>query len=153
MACRCASSYEQLDWRWSARYRELVRYDAIQWLTPAAFSLAERETWAQFQEQSPSGEGQQCLEARISQSREREILAALSEGCEPRLHYPRIPIAEVMQKREGLRALAEEIACDEPNAVVPMNARQLACWEHLGRPQYPHWGTRPFARSVRNTYR
>ena len=76
MACKRASLYEQLDWHWSARYRE------------------------------------------------------------PRLHYPRIPIAEVMQKREGLRALAEEIACDEPNAVVPMNAKQLACWERLGRPQY-----------------
>ena len=76
MACKRASSYEQLDWRCSARYRE------------------------------------------------------------PRLHYPRISIAEVMQKREGLRALAEEIACGEPNAVVPMNAKQLACWEPLGRPQY-----------------
>lgn len=76
MVFKRASSYEQLDWRCSARYRE------------------------------------------------------------PRLHYPRIPIAEVIQKREGLRALAEEIACDEPNAVVPMNAEQLACWECPGRPQY-----------------
>jgi len=54
----------------------------------------------------------------MTQSREREILAALSEGREPRLHYPRIPIEEVRQKIEGLRALAEEIARGEPNAVV-----------------------------------
>lgn len=35
------ASREQLDWRWSARYRELVQYDAYHWLTPAAFSPAE----------------------------------------------------------------------------------------------------------------
>ncbi len=115
---REASPSEQLDWRWSARYRKLVRYDAHQWLTPAAFSPAERETWAQLQEHPANEESQQRLEALMTQSREREILAALSEGREPRLHYPRIPIAEVVQKIEGLRALAEEVARDEPNAVV-----------------------------------
>ena len=115
---RETSPREQLDWRWSARYRELVQYDAEQWLTPAAFSADESETWVQLQEHSPEEENQQHLEALMAESREREILAALSEGREPRLHYPRIPIEEVRQKREGLRALAEEIARDEPNAVV-----------------------------------
>lgn len=115
---REASPHEQLDWRWSVRYHELVRYDALQWLTPAAFSPAERETWAQLQEQSSNEESQQRLEALMAQSREREILAALSEGREPRLQYPRLPITEVVQRIEGLRALAEEIARDEPNAVV-----------------------------------
>ena len=115
---REASPSEQLDWRWSARYRELVRYDALQWLAPAAFSPAERETWVQLQEQSSSEKSQSRLEALMAESRDREILTALGEGREPRLHYPRIPIAEVMQKIEGLRVLAEEIARDEPNVVV-----------------------------------
>jgi hypothetical protein len=113
-----ASPREQLDWRWSARYRDLVRYDALQWLAPAALSPAEWETWAQLQEQSLSEESQPRLETVMAESRDREILAALSEGREPRLHYPRIPIAELKQRIEGLRALAEEIARDELNAVV-----------------------------------
>lgn len=113
-----SSPGEQLDWRWSARYRDLVRYDALQWLAPAAFSLAEKETWARLQEHPADKESQQRLEALLAQSRDREILAALSEGREPRLHYPCIPIAEVVQRIEGLRTLAEEIAHDEPNAVV-----------------------------------
>lgn len=117
-AWREASPREQLDWRWSARYRELVQYDAEQWLTPAAFSAEERETWRHLQEHSPAAENQHSLEELMAESREREILAALSEGREPRLRYPRIPIAEVMQRIEGLRALAEEIAREEPNAVV-----------------------------------
>ena len=100
------------------RYHELVRYDALQWLTPAAFSPAERETWTQLQQYPSNEESQQRLEALMAESREREILAALSEGREPRLQYPRLPITEVVRRIEGLRALAEEIARDEPNAVV-----------------------------------
>ncbi len=115
---RQAAPREQLDWRWSARYRELVQYDANQWLTPAAFSPTEWETWEQLQQHSANEESQQRLEVLMTDSRDREILAALSEGREPRLHYPRIPIGEVRQKIEGLRALAEEIVRDEPNAVI-----------------------------------
>lgn len=115
---REASPREQLDWRWSARYQELVRYDAHQWLAPAAFSPAEWETWTRLQEHAANEEGKPRLEALMTESRDREILAALSEGREPRLHYPRIPIVEVRQRIEGLRALAEEIARDEPNAVI-----------------------------------
>ncbi len=115
---REASPSEQLDWRWSARYRELVQYDAYHWLTPAAFSPAEMERWEQLQERPSNKESQSHLEALMTQSRDREIQAALSEGREPRFHYPRLPIAEVRQRIEGLRTLAEEIARDEPNAVV-----------------------------------
>ncbi|HJT59809.1 MAG TPA: AAA family ATPase [Ktedonobacteraceae bacterium] len=115
---RQVSPREQLDWRWSVHYQELVQYDANRWLTPAAFSPAEWETWTQVQGQSSSEEDQQRLEVLMAESRDREILAALSEGREPRLQYPRIPIAEVMQRIEGLRTLAEEIARDEPNVVV-----------------------------------
>ena len=42
----------------------------------------------------------------------------MSEGREPHLHYPRIPIAEVRQRIEGLQSLSEEITSDEPNAVI-----------------------------------
>ena len=47
MISKQASSLDQLDWRWSARYQELVQYDANRWLTPAAFSPSEWETWTQ----------------------------------------------------------------------------------------------------------
>lgn len=110
---REASPREQLDWRWATHYRELVRYDANQWLTAAAFSPAEWERWTQVQEES-----QQSMESLMAESRDREILAALSEGREPHLHYPRIPIVEVRQRSDGLRSLAEEVARNEPNAVI-----------------------------------
>jgi hypothetical protein len=113
-----ASPHEQLDWHWSARYRESVQYDTYHWLTPAAFSPAEMEIWEQLRERPSNKESQSHLEALMTLSRDREILAALSKGREPRFHYPRLPIAEVRQRIEGLRALAEEIIRVEPNAVI-----------------------------------
>src|SRR5581483_7732556 len=115
MVSKQALPDEQLDWRWAGRYRELVQYDANQWLTAAAFSPADWETWTQGHQHSANEESQQRLDALMTQSREHEILAALSGGREPHLHYPRIPIAEVRQRIEGLRSLAVEVAHNEPN--------------------------------------
>ncbi len=115
---RQASPREQLDWRWAARYRELVYYDALHWLTPAAFSSAERDEWMQLQAQEPDEQRQTRREELLVQSRDREILAALHEGREPRLSYPCIPIAEVISKIERLSALAEDISREEPNVIV-----------------------------------
>ena len=115
---RQASPDEQLDWRWAARYRELVYYDALRWLTPAAFSSAEQDEWVQLPEQEPDEQRQMRREELLMQSRDREILAALHEGREPRLCYPCIPITEVISKIEGLSALAEAISGEETNVIV-----------------------------------
>jgi tetratricopeptide (TPR) repeat protein len=115
---RQENSNEQLDWRWSKRYRELVHYDAYQWLTPAAFSPTEWEVWSHLQEQVPETERQKQMEQITIQSRDREILAALAQGREPHFHFPFLPIEEVMHKIQELRVLGAEMSRDEPNAVV-----------------------------------
>lgn len=81
---RQASPREQLDWRWAARYRELVHYDAYAWWTPAAFSAQEQEEWTSLLEQERDEASQRRMEVLLAQSRDREILAALSEQREPR---------------------------------------------------------------------
>ena len=115
---RRASPGEQLDWRWSAKYRDIVRYDPFRWLTPTAFNSKEEEQWAQLQQEEASEQQQKCLEDLITRSRDREVAAAISEKREPQFSYPAIPIAEVMRKIEELRLLAATIAKDEPNAIV-----------------------------------
>lgn len=85
---REASPTGQLNWRWSAHYRELVQYDAYHWLTPAALSPAEMERWEQLQEGPLNTESLAHLEGLMTQSRDREIQAALGEGREPRFTIP-----------------------------------------------------------------
>ncbi len=114
---RLASKSEQLDWRWSARYREIVRYDPFRWLTPTAFNPAEEEEWAQLQAEASEPQ-QKRLDDLIAHSRDREVAAAISEQREPRFRYPCIPIAEVTRKIDDLRTLAADISKDEPNAIV-----------------------------------
>ncbi len=115
---RQASPNEQLDWRWAKRYRELVHYDAFGWWTATAFSPEEEEEWRLLRTQQLDERGQKRIEELVIQSRDREILAALSEGREPCFQYPRIPIVEIRDKIEQLQALAEDITREEPNAVV-----------------------------------
>jgi hypothetical protein len=112
------SQLQQFDWRWAICYRAIVRYDAYQWLTPAAFSPSEAEKWIQLQEQEPSEECQRHKEKLMVQSRDREILAALSEEREPHFHYPCIPLGEVEYKLQALQMLARDIAQNEQNVVV-----------------------------------
>lgn len=92
---RQTSASEQFDWRWATRYRDMVRYDAFYWLTLVASSSAEQKEWEQLQTQERTDEQQQALEALVTRSRNREILAALSEGREPQLQYPRLSLPKV----------------------------------------------------------
>ncbi len=115
---RHTSPNEQLDWRWTTRYRALVRYDATQWLTPAAFSPEEAEEWKLLQALEGDEEQRRRMEDLIARSRDREILDALSMGHEPRFHYPRIPFADVTDKLSALHHLAQDIAQHEPNPIV-----------------------------------
>jgi tetratricopeptide (TPR) repeat protein len=115
---RQVSPNEQLDWRWSARYRKIVRYDPFKWLTPAAFNPAEEEEWRRLRSEEGNEQQQKRREDLITQSRDREIISALNEQREPQFQYPSIPITEVTGKIAELRTLATNIEKGEPNAVV-----------------------------------
>ncbi len=54
----------------------------------------------------------------MMKSREREIMAALAEKREPKLHYPAIEIDEVRRRITALLELDGEISQEEPNAIV-----------------------------------
>ena len=109
----------QLDWRWAARYREIVRYDPFQWLSHAGpFTDEEQEEWARLQGAQETEEQRTQLETILTQSRNREVQAALEQGREPRFQYPCIPIEDVMRRIGSLRQLAAEVAQHEPNALV-----------------------------------
>ena len=54
----------------------------------------------------------------LTQSRERELVLALAEQREPRLHYPAIHIEEVRRRIDGFVQLDEEITQEEPNPIV-----------------------------------
>lgn len=108
-----------LDWRWAARYREIVRYDPFQWLSHAGpFTDEEREEWMRLQGTAGSEEQRKRMEAILAQSRNREVEAALEQLREPHFHYPAIPIEDVMCRTEALRQLAQEVVQQEPNAIV-----------------------------------
>ena len=109
----------QLDWRWAARYREIVRYDPFQWLSHAGpFTGEEQEEWARLQGTQETEELRTQLETILSQSRNREAEAALEQGREPRFHYPCIPLEDVIRRIGELRQLAADVAQHEPNAIV-----------------------------------
>ncbi len=118
-AWRESSPEGHLDWRWAARYREIVRYDPFQWLSHAGpFTDEEREEWVRLQ--GTTGSEEQCkrMEAILAQSRNREVEAAIEQRREPHFHYPAIPIEDVTSRIEALRQLATEVAQQEPNAVI-----------------------------------
>ncbi len=118
-AWRESSSDGHLDWRWAARYREIVRYDPFQWLSHAGpFTDEEREEWMRLQGSAGSEEQRKRMEAILAQSRNREVEAALEQLREPHFHYPAIPIEDVMCRTEALRQLAQEVVQQEPNAIV-----------------------------------
>jgi tetratricopeptide (TPR) repeat protein len=109
----------QLDWRWAARYREAVRYDPFQWLSHAGpFTGKEQEEWTRLQGGQETEEQRTRLETILTQSRNREVQAALEQGREPRFQYPCIPSPNVKRRIGELRHLAADIAQHEPNALV-----------------------------------
>jgi tetratricopeptide (TPR) repeat protein len=116
---RAASPNYQLDWRWSARYRDAINYDPFRWLTPAGpFTSAEQEEWRMLTTCPETDEVLLSRSALLSRSKDRELAAALSEGREPELRYPAIPIDDLRQRQSSLQQIAAEVRQHEPNAVV-----------------------------------
>ena len=116
---KAISPHHQLDWRWVECYRELASFDSYSWLAPAGpFTDEEQQQWNQLYSHSLDEATKERLGTIIAQSRERDLLAAIAEQREPRLHYPAIPIEEVRSRIAGLLQLDEEISQDEPNAIV-----------------------------------
>ncbi|HVB25439.1 MAG TPA: helix-turn-helix domain-containing protein [Ktedonobacteraceae bacterium] len=109
----------QLDWRWLARFRELVAYDGHGWLAHAGpFTEEEQHQWdCLFVPHADEATREQVATLMV-QSRERELQAALTEQREPRLRYPGIDIEEVRRRIVGLLQLDTEISQQEPNAIV-----------------------------------
>jgi tetratricopeptide (TPR) repeat protein len=109
----------QLDWRWAARYRDIVRYDPFQWLSHAGpFTGEEQEEWARLQSTPETEEQRTRRETMLTHSRNREVQAALEQGREPQFHYPCIPIEDVTRRIGELGQLAADVAQHEPNAIV-----------------------------------
>src|SRR5579859_845207 len=90
------SPQHQLDWRWVERYRELVTYDSYWWLTWAGpFAKQEQQEWDRLFALPLDEVTKEQLGTLMKVSRERELIVALSEQREPRLHYPALDILEV----------------------------------------------------------
>lgn len=60
----------------------------------------------------------ELLGGLITQSRQRELDAALTEQREPHFHYPALDIQEVRRRISGMLQLDTEIQHNEPNAIV-----------------------------------
>lgn len=116
---QATSPEHQLDWRWLARFRELVAYDGHGWLAHAGpFTQEEQQQWDHLFVPHADEATREQLAALMVQSRERELQAALAEQREPRLRYPAIEIEEVRRRIAGLLQLDTEISQQEPNAIV-----------------------------------
>ncbi|HVB72389.1 MAG TPA: tyrosine/phenylalanine carboxypeptidase domain-containing protein [Ktedonobacteraceae bacterium] len=110
---------QQLDRRWIGRYRELNAQDSFWWLTWAGpFTEEERQQWDRLFQPPVAETAKEQLAPLLTQSRERELAAALSEQREPRLHYPAIEIDEVRRRIVGFEQLAAEIEREEANEIV-----------------------------------
>ncbi|GHP00817.1 hypothetical protein KSF_108640 [Reticulibacter mediterranei] len=120
---RQTSPEEKLDWRWSSRYRDIVRYDPFELMTPGAFTRSEQDEWDFLQEQEPNEENQKRMGELLSRSRDREVLDAEREGRDPQFRYPRIRKNQITKTIEELARLTADIdsadaAIREPNAHV-----------------------------------
>ena len=108
----------QLDWRWSARFREDVSYNMFRWLAHAGpFTEEEQREWQQF---APRGDEDalQKMAALVNTSRERELAKVFQEQREPNLCYPAIPLEEVRQRIASLLQLDHDVRESEPNVIV-----------------------------------
>jgi tetratricopeptide (TPR) repeat protein len=116
---RVVSPSYQLDWRWSACYREAVNYDPFQWLSPAGpFSMTEQAEWERLITSADQEDIKLRRSSLLSNSKNRELTAAFAEGREPRFLYPAIPIGDLKQRQAALVRLTTEIQEREPNALV-----------------------------------
>ncbi|MGH2494133.1 MAG: hypothetical protein ACRDIV_05455 [Ktedonobacteraceae bacterium] len=117
--CQAKSPHYQLDWRWVARYRELISYDSYWWLTWAGpFTEEEQQQWDYLFSASLEATSREQLSVLMMKSREREIMSALAEQREPGLRYPAIEIDEVRRRIAALLELDKEISQAEPNVIV-----------------------------------
>ena len=113
------SPQHQLDWRWVERFRELVTYDSYWWLTWAGpFTEAEQQEWDRLFALPLNEATKEQLGTLMKVSRERELITALTEQREPRLHYPALDVEEVRTRITKLQQLDNEIVQNEPNAIV-----------------------------------
>jgi tetratricopeptide (TPR) repeat protein len=113
------SAQHQVDWRWVERYRELNAYDGHGWLAHAGpFTAEEQQQWDALLPSRAQQAVKEQLGTLITQSRERELTAAVAEQREPRLHYPALEIEEVRRRIAALLHLETEITHQEPNAVI-----------------------------------
>jgi hypothetical protein len=110
---------QQLDRQWIGRYRELTSQDSFWWLSWAGpFTEEERQQWNRLFMPPVDEAAKEQLAPFLTQSRERELAAALAEQREPRLHYPAIEIDDVRRRITGLVQLDAEIEREEPNTIV-----------------------------------
>ena len=113
------SQHYQLDWRWVERYRILRAYDAYWWWAQAgSFTETEQQQWDHIFSQDASESTKEQLGQLLTQSRQRELDAALSEKREPRLSYPALNVKEVRRRITALLELNTEIRQQEPNAII-----------------------------------
>lgn len=113
------SPHHQLDWRWIERYRELSSYDSHWWLTWAGpFAQEEQQHWNFLSSQALDATTKEQFGKVMSQSRKRELAAALAEQREPHLHYPALDGKEVCERIAAFLELDAEVSRDEPNALV-----------------------------------
>lgn len=116
---RATSPQYQLDWRWVERLRELDAFDAYWWWAHAGpFTDEEQQQWDQLFTSNLDADTKSQLGELLSQSRERELAAAIRERREPYLRYPTIDIEEVRCRINALLQLDTEINQEEPNAIV-----------------------------------
>lgn len=122
----------QLDWRWVERYRKLVSYDGHWWLTWAGpFTEEEQGQWEQLCTQKVDEVSKERMGSILAQSRQRELVAAITEGREPNLRYPALDIKEVRHRIAALLQLDTEIGQEEPNALVRKLYHQAIVEEEL----------------------
>jgi transcriptional regulator with XRE-family HTH domain/tetratricopeptide (TPR) repeat protein len=113
------SSHHQLDWRWIERYRTLDAYDAYWWWAQSGpFTEEEHLQWDQRYRPDMDEGTKEQLGTLISQTRQRELAAAVAEQREPHLCYPALDVEKVRTHITGLLQLDAEINQKEPNALV-----------------------------------
>ncbi len=116
---KATTSLHLLDWRWVERYRELDAYDTYWWLAYAGpFTEKEQNQWDQLYTPHADEAIKEQLSGLLTQSRERELSAALAERREPHLHYPALDIEDVRRRIRGMLQLDADIFQEEPNAIV-----------------------------------
>lgn len=108
----------QLDWRWIARYRQILSYPAAWWWTQTGpFSDDEQQQWDRLSTLSLQ---ERLADAGklLTQARLREIEQALQENRAPHFHYPALDIEDLHSRLHALHHLRREIQQHETHPIV-----------------------------------